>query len=65
MSIHKCGACNSEYQEEQQYLDHECESTGFKPTEIEHQDELTGGMASKVAESAIQRGEEKKTEEGQ
>lgn len=59
--IHKCGNCEGKFTEEQDYLDHEC-TTGFTPKDIEHQDELTGGEFSKVSESAIKRGEEKKEE---
>jgi len=56
--LHRCSVCEFEGSEAE-YLAHEC-STGFKPTEIEHQDALTDGAFSKVSEAALKRGEEKK-----
>ena len=56
--IHKCSNCDFEGSLEA-YLAHKC-STGFKPTQIEHQDKLTGGQFSKISEKALERGEAKK-----
>jgi hypothetical protein len=42
-----------------EYLNHKC-VTGFKPTQIEHQDKLTKGRFSKISVSALKRGAEKK-----
>jgi len=58
--IHKCGACTGEFASEDKYLAHKCRETGFKPTQIEHQDVLTDGMASKIAAKALERGAERK-----
>lgn len=62
---HACGACGSEYDTEAEYLDHTCETTGFKPTDIEHQDALTNGRFSEQSEKAIARGEARKAEEAE
>ena len=56
---HICGTCNKEFAAEQAYLNHVCK-TGFKPSQIEHQDALTNGRFSKQAEAALKRGAEKK-----
>jgi hypothetical protein len=40
---------------EKDYLEHTC-STGFNPTQVEHQDALTHGVFSKQAEKALERG---------
>lgn len=61
MSKHICGVCAEEFDTEEQYCDHSC-STGFTPKEIEHQDALTDGQFSKISESALARGEERKEE---
>lgn len=58
-----CAACKLEFETEETYLEHVCESTGFSPTQVEHQDALTGGNFSKVAEAALERGEERLKEE--
>lgn len=56
----KCGQCGFKGGG-QEYLEHIC-STGFKPTQIEHQDALTGGQFSKISEAALKRGADRKTE---
>lgn len=58
-SAHVCGACGGTYVGEQAYLEHVCERTGFAPSQIEHQDVMTDGRASQVAQSALERGAEK------
>ena len=57
---HKCGTCEVMFDDEQGYFDHKCKKTGFKPTQIEHQDSLTGGAFSKQSEKALERGAAKK-----
>ena len=59
--IHKCGACTASFKTKDEYLGHKCRDTGFKPTQIEHQDKLTGGMASRIAEKALERGAARKS----
>lgn len=58
-----CGACGVGFETEQQYLDHQCDTTGFTPADIEHQDVITDGNFSKIAEEACKRGEERVAEE--
>lgn len=50
----KCGQCENQYTSEE-YLDHTCEKTGFKPTEPEH----LGERFAKVSEAALKRGEKR------
>lgn len=54
----KCGSCSNKLSGEE-YLEHECPTTGFKPTQVEHQDALTNGRFSKVSAKALERGEAK------
>jgi len=57
----KCGQCGFSgggYE----YLKHKCK-TGFKPTQVEHQNALTNGRFSKVSEAALKRGADRKKEE--
>ncbi len=54
----KCGQCEFSGDSEK-YLKHKC-STGFKPTDIKHQDALTGGRFSKISEAALERGKKRK-----
>lgn len=51
---HICGICKKAFDTDVLYSSHEC-LTGFRPKEIEHQDALTGGQASKVSEAAKKR----------
>lgn len=60
--VHKCGTCSAEFGTDTEYYEHTCEATGFKPTEVEHQDALTEGRFSKQSEAAIARGEARKGE---
>lgn len=59
-SQHKCGTCQATYLTEQEYLDHVCEASGAKPTDVEHLVKTTTPNFAKVAEAAQKRGEEKK-----
>lgn len=54
----KCGQCDFKGGGEE-YLAHVCR-TGFNPTQIEHQDALTNGRFSRIAEKAVERGEQRK-----
>ena len=56
--IHKCGKCGGEFATDQEYLDHECPETGFKPTDPEN----LGEEFKAVQEAALKRGAEKKEE---
>lgn len=58
---HNCGPCGESFTSEAAYLKHVCKETEFKPTQVEHQDVLTGGNFSKIAEKALERGAAKKT----
>jgi rubredoxin len=58
MAKHNCGVCGFESADEKGYLEHTCK-TGFKPTQIEHQDALTKGAFSKISARAQQRGAER------
>lgn len=59
---HVCSACDGIFETEKKYVDHECLITGFTPKDIQHQDALTNGDFSKVAEASLARGEARKTE---
>lgn len=61
--VHACGACEAQFDTEAEYLEHTCEATGYKPTEIEHQDALTDGQFSKQSEQALARGAARKSED--
>lgn len=61
---HICGACEQSFLSDEEYCSHVCPNTNFQPTEVEHQDALTGGRFSKIAEAAIARGDAKKEDEG-
>lgn len=58
MAKHICGVCGFESDDEKEYLKHKC-STGFKPTEVGHQDKLTNGAFSKQSAKALARGAER------
>lgn len=57
----KCGECDFKGGGEE-YLNHTCKATGFAPTQVEHQDALTGGRFSRQSAKALDRGEKRKTE---
>lgn len=52
---HICGQCKQEFETEVDYLNHTCNSSGFKPTQIENLGEAF--MAASVA--ALARGEKR------
>lgn len=54
-----CGQCQKEFKDEAAYLDHVCETTGFKPSNPEH----LGPDFAAASEAALKRGEERKGEE--
>jgi len=51
-----CGPCGKVFKSNEAYLKHKCEKTGFNPTQIEHQDALTGGRFSLQSKAALARG---------
>lgn len=60
---HVDGVTGLVFDTEEDYLNHVSPETGYKPTDIEHQDVLTDGQFSKVSESALERGAERADEE--
>ena len=58
-----CGPCGKEFKTNEGYLKHKCKKTGFKPTQIEHQDALTGGRFSLQSKVAFARGAARKKAE--
>lgn len=54
-----CGACEQSFEDYEAYSTHVCPNTGYKPTEIEHQDALTGGRFSQIAEASLERGDKR------
>ena len=55
-----CSPCQKVFLTNEAYLKHKCPKTGFNPTQIEHQDALTGGRFSKQSQAALARGEARK-----
>ena len=55
-----CGPCGEVFEDNQAYLDHVCEKTGYKPTQIEQQDALSGGRFSLQSKAALARGAKRK-----
>lgn len=53
--MEKCGQCNQEFEDTDAYLAHDCPTTGFKPTEPEHQ----GPEFLHVQKAALERGMER------
>lgn len=53
-----CSACQQEFESIEEYTDHLC-ITGYKPTQIEHQDSLTNGRASKISAAAKSRAQKR------
>lgn len=47
-----CGRCELQYETKQEYLEHTCEVTGYKPTEPEHY----GKHYHLIQEKALERG---------
>jgi hypothetical protein len=59
-----CGASNLVFEDRDSYLAHVSPVTGFKPTEIEHQDVLTEGRASRIAKKAQKRAKDRAEKKG-
>lgn len=49
-----CSICKKEFASEEEYLKHEC-STGFKPTEFEHQVAINPNYKA-ISDAALARG---------
>ena len=60
---HIDGVTGLVFDTEEDYLNHTSPETGHTPKDLEHQDILTDGQFSRVADAAIERGEERKGEE--
>ena len=55
-----CSPCQEVFEDNEAYLKHKCSKTGFKPTQVEHFDALTGGRFSMQSKAALARGEARK-----
>lgn len=53
--IHKCGKCKAEFDSEDAYINHTCETTGKTPADIEH----LGPEFALISEAALKRGAER------
>ena len=51
-----CSPCQEVFEDNEAYLKHKCSKTGFKPTQVEHFDALTGGRFSLQSQAALKRG---------
>lgn len=60
MGKHIDGVTGLVFDTEEAYCSHVSPVTGSSPSEVRHQDILTDGAFSRQAESALERGEEKK-----
>jgi len=56
----RCSPCGKVFKDKKEYLDHVCAKTGFKPTQVEHFDALSGGRFSLQSKAALARGEARK-----
>lgn len=56
--VHVCGKCSGEFETDEQYCDHQCETTGFTPKQAEN----LGEEFAAVQQAAIERGEARKVE---
>lgn len=56
---HVDGSTGLVFDTEEAYLSHVSPVSGHRPTEMAHQDKVTGGQASRVAEKAQERGAER------
>lgn len=54
-----CGNCNEGFENEDQYLDHQCAVTGFTPRDPQN----LGERFAEISKAAIERGEERKQAE--
>lgn len=59
---HVDGASGLVFETEADYLAHTSPVTGHKPSEVAHQDALTGGRFSRQSAKALERGEARKNE---
>ena len=55
MKVH-CSPCGKMFDTNEEYLNHKCSKTGFKPTQPEHFDALSGGRFSLQSKAALKRG---------
>ena len=55
-----CSPCGEVFATNEAYLKHKCKATGFKPTQAEHFDALSGGRFSLQSQAALARGEARK-----
>lgn len=60
---HICGVCEQSFNSEDEYNSHVCPNTNFQPTQVEHQDALTGGRFSAISEAALERGAKREGED--
>ena len=56
--MEKCSVCNEEFDTLKKYLVHKC-TTGFKPTDFEHQMALDPNYKA-ISDSALKRGSEQR-----
>lgn len=56
MPIHLCGQCNQQFTSENAYLNHQCNATGFTPTDPAH----LGPEFEAIQKAALARGEERR-----
>ena len=56
----RCNPCGKVFKDNEAYLNHVCAKTGFKPTQAEHFDALSGGRFSLQSKAALARGEARK-----
>ena len=62
MSKQICGQCEKSFNSSEDYLQHTCEQTGFKPNTVEHLDATSNGQFSKQSQKALERGEARKNQ---
>ena len=60
LNINICEPCGQSFENENQYLKHECPTTGFVPSSVEHLDITSEGRFSKQSQEALKRGELRK-----
>ena len=62
MKVH-CSPCGKMFDTNEEYLNHKCSKTGFKPTQPEHFDALSGNRFSLQSKAALARGAKRKEAE--
>lgn len=55
-----CAQCEKKFNSYEEYLDHTCGKTGFKPNTVEHLDATSGGKFSQQSLKARERGKARK-----